>query len=125
MTKELREKLAALRAIAPALNKATDEATAIVEKVEHLLGQELNIGIRATSNAFECEDSIEIDDDDDRTEWDIRKASMLAYGRVAGTYRIHVVTDVSRKDRSFYRGDYETISSEQTPWNSCPRETKL
>lgn len=118
MTNELREKLAALRAVAPALNATTDNATRIIQAVEDLLGDELSLGVSAESPQTFNEQS-EVDDDGNRIDTDYR----LAYGRVAGRYRFHIWVHRYAVDE-YGRYDHH-ISSEEIPWSSCSREDRL
>ena len=46
MTQELREKLESLRAIAPRLNKATDDAAAVIKATDAFL-DDLGLGVEA------------------------------------------------------------------------------
>src|SRR4051794_35622821 len=94
MTRELRDRVAALRAIAPELNAATDEVNAVVEAVERLLCDELKIGVSAEVR-FAHED-LDVDDEDG-VEWPRYKRSYLAFGRLHGSYQIHV-QEVTEKD---------------------------
>lgn len=117
MTEELRRKLAALRAAAPALNKATDEATAVVAAVEKFLA-DLSIGLTLKAQSFLGVPAPAGDDEA------LTVFHSLAYGRVGGTYRVHVTAETCRKDDNYVDG-WDTLSTEETPWSSCPREMKL
>lgn len=122
MTKELRDKLAALRAIAPKLNQATDEATAIVQSVERLLGEDLKLGIASEYYFHQrMADGHENDDGDGAPVVDVS----LAYGRVNGRFCLHVLEVTSRKGDGEEEGKTVTIGVERTPWSSCSRELKL
>lgn len=116
MSEKLRESLSALRAVAPQLNKATDEAAAVVRAVEQLLGKELSLGISARSSEFNTR-IVEIEGSQNE-EAVVR--SHLAYGRVAGKYRLFV------QEEAFHEGSGEPLCRpEEIPWSSAPRETKL
>jgi hypothetical protein len=117
MTKELREKVAALRAVAPKLNAATEEVGAIVKAVEAMLTVELNLSINAEAQPFDQADR------NDAEGRPIRTASCLAYGRVDGKYRIYVSTETGELDGD--GGWLRTVDRSETPWSSCPRDIKL
>jgi hypothetical protein len=82
MTEELRKKLVALRAAAPALNKATSEAAAVVAAVEKFLA-ELSLGLSMHTHVFDSVHAPPAGDEDGEEER--RVFYTLAYGRVAGT----------------------------------------
>ncbi len=118
MTEELREKLAALRQVAPKLNKATDEANRIVASVENLLGNELSLGISATV-CFNTGEEIYLFRE---VEEVLDVYTNLDYGRIDGRYRIFVRTYGSLPDEY---GQDKLRWSDQTIWSSVPRELKL
>ncbi len=100
------------------LNTAVAEANAIVQAVDHLLGEELGIGISAASRAFDSQRAI---GDDDRERL---VTSHLAYGRVSGKNRLYVLT--ATLDKNEWKEPYtQIIAEERTPWAACSREVKL
>jgi hypothetical protein len=117
MTKELREKVAALRAVAPMLNATTEEVGTIVKAVEAMLTVELNLSINVESQAFDQADR------NDAEGQPIRTSSCLGYGRVDGKYRIYVSTETGELDHD--GGWLRTVDRSETPWSSCPRDIKL
>ncbi len=123
MTDELKKRLDSLRAVAPRLNKVTDEATRIVSQVEKVLTEELHLGI-ACDVCFEYHKGKDpaVDSDGDEVEW--ANSRSLAFGRVNG---IHVLEERHHKsDDGSCVGRYDVlVSEERTPWPSCDRETKL
>jgi hypothetical protein len=119
MTDELRQKVERLRALAPKLNAATEEAGRIVQAVETLLSEELSLGVSAMSSWF---DRVALDTDEDGTERQL--VSYLTYCRYAGQYRI-CVNHVTEVAGGRYVGDFDFHSEEYVPWSSCPREVKL
>lgn len=118
MTEELRKKLAALRAAAPALNKATDEANDVVAAVEKFLA-ELSLGISEEADAFDIRPATGVGEDGDRSRWEVY--SHLAYGRVGGAHRIYVLQETRQDDEN----GREVHAVEETPWPSCSRQVKL
>jgi hypothetical protein len=119
MTKELREKLAALRAVAPELNATTQEVGSIVQAVEAMLSNDLSIGISVELRPFPRDDRDHLGEDGTT----LRTCTTLGYGRVGDKFRILVVTETGSLDRD---GDWaETIERTETPWSSCPRDIKL
>jgi hypothetical protein len=121
MTDELREKLAALRVIAPRLNSTTDEVIAVVKAVEKFF-DELSLGVSATTSDFDVASlSDSVSDDEDEV---LRVFSKLAYGRVGGRYQVYILKGTERKVRGA-EGVWEVIATEELPWSSACRELKL
>jgi hypothetical protein len=121
MTEVLRTRLSTLRAVAPHLNAVSDEVSEIVAKVERTLAEELSIGISDQTDSFASWPACA--DDDAPEHGDSFVFQCLAFGRVGGTYRIHVLQQTCDKDD---RGGYsEMTAQKRIPWGSCPRETKL
>jgi hypothetical protein len=117
MTDELRRRMAKLREIAPRLNAATDQASKLVAMVEKFLVEELHIGVSAEV----CYEELPAGTDDDDHALRIRNS--LAFGRVGGSFRIHVVREtVAVEDGASAR---TTLEQERILWPSCSRETKL
>jgi hypothetical protein len=118
MTDELKKRIAKLREITPRLNSATDQASRLVAMVEKVLVEELHVGIAAESTAFH---SWSAGRDEDGSVSTVCQA--LAFGRVGGAFRIHVVEETSIVDDD---GSARVlVSRQETPWPSCGRETKL
>jgi hypothetical protein len=117
MTDELKQRLFRLRDLAPRLNRATDETSATVAMVEKLLADELRLGISAETSEFHSWPAGRDEAGDART---VRQT--LAFGRVGGSYRIHVVDTTTTE-----HGDAppRVVNRQQTPWPACGRETKL
>jgi hypothetical protein len=104
-----------LRELAPALNKACDDAAKIVQEIEDLLNKELNLGIQATVSVSSTDVTPE------RTE-----VIRLAHRRVKGRFRIAVV----QATHLTYVDESQTLSEpweehEVTPWAECARDVKL
>jgi hypothetical protein len=117
MTDELKRRMARLREIAPRLNATTDQASKLVMQVEKFLVDELHIGVSAQV----CYEDVPAGVDDDDRALSIRHS--LAFGRVAGTFRIHVLMETAvLADGSSPR---TVVSQERVLWPSCSRETKL
>jgi hypothetical protein len=118
MTDELKERMARLREIAPRLNSATDQASRLVAMVEKFLVDELHIGVSTETSPFAFAPAGQ----DERGN--TRVASQrLAFGRVGGAYRIHVIDEVGIRDEE--QASQGSISRQETAWPSCGRETKL
>jgi hypothetical protein len=120
MTSELQKRLRALREIAPRLNNATDEANRIVGMVDNLL-KELRLGISAESHCFDARREQIVDDEDGHVT-DQETCRHLAYGRVQGSYGIHILETISQAPQG---GKLEHVDENRIPWSSCDRETRL
>ena len=117
MTDELKRRMARLREIAPRLNAATDQASRLVALVEKFLVEELHIGVSAQVGYEE----LPAGTDDDNQALRIRHS--LAFGRVGGSFRIHVVRETFEVDDG--ASARTTLGQERMLWPSCTRETKL
>jgi hypothetical protein len=117
MTKEMKERLATLRAVAPRLNAAADEAAKAYRAVERFL-EELGLGIEACSSHSKIVGRGQTEDGEPTVT-----TEMLVYTRAGGKFQICVRTDVDIRDQDGRWG--ASISSEETPWSSCGRESKL
>jgi hypothetical protein len=117
MTDQMKQRLDALRAVTPRLNATTDEVSNIVKSVETILTDELGIGLSAMTSHF-----AERPGEDDVTVFEY-----LAYGRVNGSFRIHVVLSSERRndEGSGIYGTWEVVATERVLWPSCSREQKL
>lgn len=118
MTEELRESIERIRSLAPDLNKATDEAHAVVARVEKFL-DDCSIGVPA---------QVQFSDED--LEGKLSRQKLLSYGRVDGKFRIAVTTTLCLEEglSSFGNPEYKWMPDDDNPpvpWGSCPREVKL
>jgi hypothetical protein len=121
MVSELNKRLRALRDIAPEVNAVADEANQTIKMVEKTLVDELKLGISARSDAFSC-DRYRVGVDDETVDEEQEK--YLAFGRVSGTYCLHVVEAVYREGEQ--RGSFEEeVDSTAIPWSQCDREIRL
>src|SRR3954447_20286253 len=118
MGHEPREDLDALRGIAAQLNATTTEAGAVVQAVDHFLGEELCIGVSAASRPF---DSERVLGDDDR---ELVVTSHLAFGRVQGKERVYVLKATLEKNE-WKENFTKIVAEDRTPWAACSREVKL
>lgn len=129
MTSELRAKLAKLRAVAPQLNEATEEANRIVSVVERFLGEELSLGIGESTGFYENYQMASDDqdeDEDDPAAWKVYRRSYLEYGRIGGKYRIFITQQTVRDiDPHSNSDEMKILATEEIAWSSCPREVKL
>ena len=118
MAREPRADLDSLRIVVSQLNNVLAEASGIVQDVDRFLSDEFDIGVWAISRPF---DSQRVSGEDGR---DYLVTTHLAYGKVAGRSRLHVLTATLDKNDA---GDQYTqiLSEERTPWPLCPREVKL
>ncbi|WP_422927026.1 hypothetical protein [Singulisphaera sp. PoT] len=101
----------------------------MVALVERFLGEELSLGITASTNWIE---SIQLasgessEDEDDPDAWNIYRRSYLDYGRIGGKYRIYVTEQTVRDiDPNSNTDARKLLAVEETPWSSCSREMKL
>jgi hypothetical protein len=121
MTSALKKKLDEIRAIAPELNSAIDEANGIVKHVEKVLVEEAAIGVSAEADAFltRMEASTAF-----LEEQVVEKLVRyrLCFGRVNGAYCINVMrTEYGDFNGAFTREE----DSDLTPWSSCDRDTRI
>ena len=117
MTDEVQSSLQKLRQTIPKLNKMSDEAAAIVQRVETLLRDEWSVGIHGYTLYERSVDTIE--DGDVSVSGEVLKA--LVFTRIEGTFRIGVCIDEYRGED----GAGGLISSVTVPWDQCDRSTKL
>ena len=117
MTDELKRCMARLREIAPRLNSATDKASKLVAQVEKFLVEELHIGVSAEVSY----DELPAGTDQDNRPLKIRHS--LAFGRVGGSFRIHVVSETVAVNGG--ASAEAAVAHERMPWPSCTRETRL
>ena len=118
MGQELRVDLNALRGIAEQLNAATAEAGAVVQAVDHFLGEELSIGVTAASRPFESQRALS---DENR---ELVVTTHLAFGRVQGRDRIYVLKATLEKNE-WKENFTKLVAEDRTPWTDCSREVKL
>jgi hypothetical protein len=85
--------------------------------VEKFLVEELRIGVSAEVGYEELPAGT---DEDNRT---LKVRHALAFGRVGGSFRIHVVRETIDVDDG--TSARTTLAEERMLWPSCPRETKL
>src|SRR5262245_14185745 len=120
MTSELQKRLRALREVAPRLNAAADEANRLVKMVDGQL-KEMQLGISSASPYFDVQCERIVDDEDgDVTNQETYRC--LAYGRVQGSYAIHVLERVSQGAPG---QELEHVGENRIPWSVCDRETRL
>lgn len=103
-----------LRASAPRLNDAADLARKTIQSAEFALG-EVGVGLTARSSYF----SRRFLPTEDGSE---TISSCLAYGRLGGKYRVHIIETTIRNDSN---GGRTAISEDHLHWACCPREIKL
>jgi len=118
MGHELQENVDTLRGIVAQLNAAATEASAVVQDVDLFLGDELSIGVSASSRPF---DTQRVTGDDNS---ELVVTSHLAYGRVQGRERLHVLKATLAKNE--WKEDFtKTVAEDRIPWSACSREVKL
>ncbi|MBM4071399.1 MAG: hypothetical protein FJ271_21045 [Planctomycetes bacterium] len=103
MVANIKKSLQSLRKLAPELNRAADDATALVRDIEKAL-QELDLGVRASVQVLKMEDD---------------EFACLTFKRIGGKFRIAVAIDEPEDDGE----SWKTVS--ETPWLECPRDLKL
>ena len=112
MGQDLQEDADTLRGIVGQLNAAATEASAIVQAVDIFLGDELSIGVSAASRPF---DTQRVTGDDDA---EVVVTSHLAYGRVQGKERLHVLKATLAKNE--WKEDFtKTIAEDRIAWSAC------
>jgi hypothetical protein len=117
MTDGLKERLDALRQLAPRLNGAADEVNAVVKAVEKALAEEIELGVAATSSSFRCMPRRR-GDEDEEVEW------YLAFGRIGDAYGIHVLEQTCREwDQPGWCAD--PVDERRIPWSACDRQARL
>jgi hypothetical protein len=118
MGHDLQEDADRLRGVVAQLNAAAAEAAAVVQAVDLFLADELSIGVSAASRPF---DSQRVGGEGDG---EMVVTSHLAYGRVQGKDRVHVLKATHQKND--WNEDFtRTVSEDRTPWPVCSRELKL
>ncbi len=118
----LQKKLDAILAIAPAINFAVNEANDVVKHVEKVLVQDAKIGISALTAPFRQGRGAKYNDADD-TWTEIESRSHLGFGRVKGSWCVYVHQTDRKKDEA---GKFDVaVGSDDTPWASLDRETRL
>ena len=107
--------LSGLRAATPKLNETTDKANEAVRRIEHLLNDELKLGVQS---------KVEISSRHKTPK--LREVMSLAYERHRGAFRV-----VVRRDEGTTFVDERGLNDEawkeieNTPWAECPRHIKL
>ena len=104
--------LNSLRELAPALNKAADDAAKIMQEAENLLTKELSIGVVAEVYVNELSLSPK------KT-----LVTRLSHCRVDGKFRIAVLKEIGTGTAADQAWTWE--EKELTPWAECPRDVKL
>ncbi|MCY2928761.1 MAG: hypothetical protein NTV86_04565 [Planctomycetota bacterium] len=120
MTTELKHSIEALRAISPKLNKATDQAAALVQAVEKFLTEECSIGVSAWVDVCwrdETDDPTVTEDD----RWG--RQIWMGYDRCGGRFRIVVRSALIHPDGQCLDG--EDDEDKTVPWFEAPRDLKL
>jgi hypothetical protein len=118
MAQETTAGLETLRSIVPQLNSAVEEASSVVQAVDRFLSEELGISTWAASRPFDQQRAI---GDDGR---ELLVTSHLACGKVAGRYRLHVLTATLDKPEGKEQFTH-IVNEERIPWSSLPRDVKL
>jgi hypothetical protein len=114
MTSSIKQSLSQLREVIPQLNKAADEAAAIVQSVEKELA-ELGVGIEAEVLIAGQHKTKTVKEYLGERPWFSASNTSLAYRRVqAGAKSAFRITVVVEKE-----------NVDATPWSECPRDVKL
>ncbi|MGO9462728.1 MAG: hypothetical protein ACLQIB_57585 [Isosphaeraceae bacterium] len=123
MVSKLNKRLSALGDIAPELNAAADEVNQTIKMVEKTLVDELKLGVSARSNPISVDRQRVTDKYTDLTV-DEEVTRYLAFGRVSGSYCIHIVEATDRQGANRGHFDQE-VDSTSIPWSRCDRELRL
>ncbi len=116
MVQSLLKSMQRIREATPVLNKATDEAQAIVARVEKFL-DECSVGVHA---------HVQFSDEDVNEE--LSRQRSLSYERVDGKFRIAVTTTACLEIETDGDPYTKCMPDEDNPpvaWGSCPRHIKL
>jgi hypothetical protein len=89
-----------------------------VQAVDLFLGDELSIGVSAASRPFDSQRIVGSGDGE------LVVTAHLAYGRVQGKDRLHVLKATHEK-HDWSEDLSKTVSEDRTPWPACSREMKL
>src|SRR5437868_12620400 len=108
MARELRADLDSLRAVVSQLNGALSNASGVVQDVDRYLSEEFDIGVWAISRPFDSQRTI---GDDGR---ELLVTSHLAYGKVAGRMRLHVLVATLEKGEGS-ENYTQIVAEERTP----------
>jgi hypothetical protein len=123
MTKEMREQIERLRALTPKLNAKVAKANRFLKATEALLVEELSLGVYAQTSPFE---QIEEEDPFGSGEGYERWAfAYLAYGRVTGKYRLHVLRTIERRPLDGGDATWEKIDVRRADWTTIPNAEKV
>ncbi len=125
MSEQLKAALSTIRKCSPELNKVTDEANALAQRVESMLSA-LSLGIPAAVHVKEESSGVILDAGDESAGLRRKIDVYLEYRRIEKKFGIAVVRTRSteRRDAS---GEVQ-LSAEDldvTPWASSPRDVKL
>jgi hypothetical protein len=120
MTEELRAQMEALREVAPRLHKASDESSKAIMAANDFL-REIGVGFSLYTSSF----GEERHGVDNETGLYTSQSQHLAYGRMNGEFRIHVMNLTGTlnppKDPEATWDHVE----ERIAWQSCPLSVKL
>ncbi|MFH1108734.1 MAG: hypothetical protein V1790_06020 [Planctomycetota bacterium] len=121
MTEELKNHIERIRSLSPKLNEATDQAAAIVDRVEKFLSDECSVGITAR---VRFTDAVERE----APRKGLSETLYLVYERIAGKFRVGVAVEWWGQKAVNFSISFltpERIKREVTAWPSVDRETKL
>jgi hypothetical protein len=133
MTHEVQSSLQKLRKTVPQLNKISDEAAAVVQRVETLLRDKWSIGIEAEAEyGTSLPISYTNEDEDGRSSRRGTTHKMvfkfLVFARIGTAFRIGVKTEeyTLNPETVQAKGIVDSLLSSQTvAWDQCDRGTKL
>jgi len=118
MTEELTSHMERIRSLSPKLNKATDQAAGIVDRIEKFLSDECSIGISAAIPFLDVSTGRK----------SLCEVSSLVYERIAGKFRVGIVVQTYRENVTDLQTNSlttESVKREVAAWSSADRETKL
>lgn len=121
MTDEVQSSLQKLRKTVPQLNKISDEAAAVVQRIETLLRDKWSIGVAGEAQYDYRETASR--EGDDMEAVSVVEIRSLVFDRIGPQFRIGVETYVQTcadEPRLL-----KCLSSDTVAWDQCDRGTKL
>ena len=118
------ESIRRIRDLSPELNRVTDEANALVARVEKFLSEECSVGI-PMHVAYQNEPLSVPGRGAESKRQD--RTSSLCYERIDGKFRIGIRHRTTQEDYDDEIGEAfgRTLHEKLIAWTSCPREEKL
>ena len=121
MTNDITTKLETLRGLAERTNRASDQASALVEKIETFLTDTIKIGVAAQVGPIDSRDEEPAANGLPRA-----RTYYLEYNRISGDkFRIFVSTTLGEDGHDEYTEGWKVVEQSQIRWASCSKQLKL